>query len=133
MRSFNLRPANTFVIALLVLCLLITQSATANPPKLPESLQDIVQGKSFDLTSIAASLQDTDLPSAFAIIEVLKFKALHQEISVTTEQVSDFEALIKNRLQSSSVVSYFETETCRNKVNSFEIEILGQKIIVPDR
>ncbi len=128
----NLRVHAAFLTILLMLCCFIPQSAIANPGQLPESLHDVLQGTESDLISVASELKDTDLPAAIAIVELLKFKALHQETAVTSEQINKFELLIKNRLKSSSVVSFTETETCRSKIYRHEIEIDGQKITVPE-
>ncbi len=122
----NLRAHPTCLTILMVLCCFFAQSAIASPDHLPASLHNVLQGTASDLLSVSSELKDTDLPAALTIIELLKFKVLHQEIAVTTEQINKLELLIKNRLESSSVVSLSETETCRSKVNSHVIEIDGQ-------
>ncbi len=128
----NLRAHPTFLTILLVLCCFFAHAAIASQAQLPASLYNVLQGTASDLLSVSSELKDTDLPAALSIIELLKFKALHQETSVTPEQINNFELLIKNRLANSAVVSFSKTETCRSKVNTHEIKISGQKITVPE-
>jgi hypothetical protein len=49
----------------------------------PTEIQELLQGKSSDFRSAASQLKETDLPAGLAAVELLKFKALHQEIPAT--------------------------------------------------
>jgi hypothetical protein len=99
--------------------------------KFPAELQELLQGKTSDVSSAASQLKETNLPTALAAVELLKFKALHREIPVNVGQINDFETIIKSRLKNSSVVSFSRTETCRKKVEAKEIQISGRKVLIP--
>jgi hypothetical protein len=100
--------------------------------KCPAELKELLQGKSSDFTAAASQLKETDLPVALAVIELLKFKALHQEIPASLDQINNFESQIVARLENSSVVSFTKTDTCRKKVEATEIKVAGQKIAIPE-
>ena len=51
-------------------------------------LQELLQGKTLDFSSAAAQLKEADLPAALTIVELLKFKALHQEIPASIDQIT---------------------------------------------
>jgi hypothetical protein len=123
-------------IIFIAFCLLLSYQfllfAQQPETKCPAELQELLQGKSSDFTAAASQLKETNLPAALAVIELLKFKALHREIPVNVDQINDFEAIIESRLKNSSVVSFSRTETCRKKVEAKEIEIAGQKIAIPE-
>ncbi|MFZ5952456.1 MAG: hypothetical protein ACOYXC_17275 [Candidatus Rifleibacteriota bacterium] len=109
--------------------LIFAQQPTTN---IPAELQELLQGKSSDFSSAASQLKETDLPTVLAVIELLKFKALHQEISANVDKINAFESQIKSKLAKSSVVSFSKTDTCCKKIEAKEIEIAGQKLVIPE-
>jgi hypothetical protein len=117
-----LRARAIFSIFCILLCLLFSyqDSVGARQPnsQLPGTLIELLTGKTSDANFVAAELRETDLPAAFAAVDLLKFKALYQEIPLTVEQVSRFETLIKTRLENSFVVSFSKTENCVKKNRS---------------
>jgi len=133
----KLSRAKAFIsIILTVFCLLFSYQLLifAQQPEtnIPAELQELLRGKSSDFSSAASQLKETDLPAALAVIELLKFKALHQEISASVDQIKSFESKIKSRLENSSVISFSKTDTCCKKIEAKEIEITGQKLVIPE-
>jgi hypothetical protein len=132
----KLLRAKELISLFCIICLLFTYQhsvqAKESESQLPELLNELLTGKTSAFSFVAAQLPETDLPAALAAVELLKFKALHQEIPLTVEQVSKFETLIKSRLQNSFIVSFSKTQSCVKKVEAKEIEIAGQKFLVPE-
>jgi hypothetical protein len=128
----NLRASFVFLSILLVLCCIIVYPLTADHDRFPQSLRDALQSKTADLSSIAYKLEDHELPAALAVIDLLKFRTLHQETALTIEQIDHFESQIKSRLENSSVVSFAKTETCHKKIEATQIDIAGQKLFIPE-
>jgi hypothetical protein len=106
-------------IMLTAFCLLFSYQflifAQQPETKCPAELKELLQGKSSDFTAAASQLKETDLPAALAVVELLKFKALHQEIPASGGQINAFESRIKVGLENSPVVSFCKNETCRKK------------------
>jgi hypothetical protein len=123
-------------IVFIAFCLLFSYQLLifAQQPEtnIPTELQELLQGKSSDFCSAASMLKETDLPAALAVVDLLKFKSLHQEIHASIDQINDFETQIKSRLEKSSVVSFSKTDTCRKKIEAKEIEVAGQKLVIPE-
>ncbi len=123
-------------IVIIAFCLLFSYQflSFAQQPatNIQVELQELLQGKTSDFSSAAAQLKEADLPAALTIVELLKFKALHQETPASIDQINKFESQIKYRLAKSSVVSFSKTDACRKKIEAKEIEIAGQKLVIPE-
>ena len=117
MRQSNLTRFSFFIPVLLMAVLFVYTStinfAQNQNSKLPGCIQELLTGKTSEISSALSQLSDSDLPAALASIELLKFKALHNEISLTSKDVSTLKMLITNRIDKSSTVSFTETDTCR--------------------
>jgi len=96
-KRMKLLRAKAFTsIIFIAFCLLFSYQLLifAQQPEtnIPAELQELLQGKSSDFRSAASQLKETDLPAALAIVELLKFKALHQEIPASIDQINVFES-----------------------------------------
>jgi len=116
---------------LLVFCYFVGLSATADTNSLPESVVELLSGKTTDFTGVANQIPEHQLPTALAAAKLLKFRALHGETSLSSNEAEAFETILLDRMSTSRQVAFSQNETCRKKVEQREIMFDGQKLLVP--
>jgi len=131
MKSSNLRAHAVFLAILLVFCYLVGQSATADTNSLPESVIELLSGKTTDVAGVANQIPEHQLPTALAAAKLLKFRALHGETSLSSNEAESFETILLDRMSTARQVAFSQNETCRKKVEQHEIMFDGQKLLVP--
>lgn len=131
MKSSNLRAHAVFLAILLVFCYFVGQSATADTNSLPESVIELLSGKTTDVTGVANQIPEHQLPTALAAAKLLKFRALHGETSLSSNEAESFETILLDRMSTARQVAFSQNETCRKKVEQREIMFDGQKLLVP--
>jgi len=94
-------------------------------------LGQLLDGSARDTSSTLSSLTDQDLPLALAVTEALKFKALHGESKLSSEDVRAFRAAVEKRIAESKLVSLVKNETCHLAVPAAEINYYGVNLTVP--
>ena len=99
---------------------------------LPEAVQELLKGQTSDYASVVSQLTDTDLFSAISAVDLLRFKAAHNEINLMPKEVSHFKKLLFQQITNSSYISFSETETCSKKVPETTIIFEGQSILIPE-
>ncbi|MEW6712069.1 MAG: hypothetical protein AB1403_19765, partial [Candidatus Riflebacteria bacterium] len=62
----------TFCLIFSLHCLILAQPINSS---LPNGLNDLLTGKELNFSAVAEELKETDLPTALAVVEQLKFKA----------------------------------------------------------
>jgi len=96
------RVRSILSILAIILCLILSYQhltfAQPHDQQLPQALDELLAGRTTDVISAASELKETDIPVALAVVELLKFKALHQETTLSSEQLNKFETLVNNRL-----------------------------------
>lgn len=127
----NIRIYAPFMAILLLFYIFAGQPAIANPNALPESVAELLSGKTTDFSSVVSQLPDQQLLSALSAGEMLKFKAAHGEISLDVSGASAFINLINKRLEQSQIVSFVQNDTCCKPVEQREIVYEGQRLIIP--
>lgn len=127
----NLRAHAVFLAILLVFCYFVGQSATANTNNLPESVIELLSGKTTDFNSVAIQISEHQLPATLAAAKLLKFRALHGETSLSSNEADAFEAILLDRMSTARQVAFSQNETCRKKIEQHEIMFDGQKLLVP--
>lgn len=132
MKSSNLRAHAVFLAILLVFCYFVGQSATADINSLPESVIELLSGKTTDVTGIANQIPEHQLPTALAAAKLLKFRALHGETSLSSNEAESFETILLDRMSTARQVAFSQNETCRKKVEQRQIMFDGQKLLVPE-
>ncbi len=65
----------TFFLIFSLHCLILAQPKDS---LLPTGLNDLLIGKETDFAAVAEEIKETDLPTALAVVELLKFKATHR-------------------------------------------------------
>jgi len=116
---------------LLVFCYFVGLSATADTNSLPESVVELLSGKTTDFTGVANQIPEHQLPTALTAAKLLKFRALHGEASLSSNEAEAFETILLDRMSTSRQVAFSQNETCRKKVEQREIMFDGQKLLVP--
>ncbi|PKK88420.1 MAG: hypothetical protein CVV64_18885 [Candidatus Wallbacteria bacterium HGW-Wallbacteria-1] len=127
----NLRAHAAFLTILLVFCYFVGLSATADTNSLPESVVELLSGKTTDFTGVANQIPEHQLPTALAAVKALKFRALHGETSLSNNEAETFETILLDRMSTARQVAFSQNETCRKKVEQHEIMFDGQKLLVP--
>lgn len=127
----NIRIYAAFMAILLLFSIFAGQPAIANPNALPESVAELLSGKTTDFSSVVSQLPDQQLLSALSAGEMLKFKAAHGEISLDVSGASAFINLINKRIEQSQIVSFVHNDTCCKPVEQREIVYEGQRLIIP--
>ncbi len=117
----NIRIYAAFMAILLLFSIFAGQPAIANPNALPESVAELLSGKTTDFSSVVSQLPDQQLLSALSAGEMLKFKAAHGEISLDVSGASAFINLINKRIEQSQIVSFVHNDTCCKPVEQREI------------
>jgi len=134
MRQSSLKRLSFFIPVLLIAALFVYTNtiivAQNQGSKLPVCIQELLSGETTDVSGVLSQLSDSDLPAALASVELLKFKALHHEISLTNKDITLLKKLIINRIDKSPTVSFSETDTCKQKVAEAQILFDGQNIFV---
>lgn len=131
MKSSNLRAHAVFLTILLVFCYFVGQSATTDINNLPESVIELLSGKTTDFTGVANQIPEHRLPTALAAAKLLKFRALHGETSLSSNEAEAFETILLDRMSTARQVAFSQNETCRKKIEQHEIMFDGQKLLVP--
>ncbi|KAF1079498.1 MAG: hypothetical protein GQF41_4056 [Candidatus Rifleibacterium amylolyticum] len=131
MKSSNLRAHAVFLTILLVFCYFVGQSAATDINNLPESVIELLSGKTTDFTGAATQIPEHQLPSALAAAKPLKFRALHGEISLSSNEAESFETILLDRMSTARQVAFSQTKTCRKKIEQHKIMFDGQKLLVP--
>jgi len=126
-----LRAHAVFLTILLVFCYFVGQSATTDINNLPESVIELLSGKTTDFTGVANQIPEHRLPTALAAAKLLKFRALHGETSLSSNEAEAFETILLDRMSTARQVAFSQNETCRKKIEQHEIMFDGQKLLVP--
>jgi len=132
MTSKNLRIHTVFIAILLLLSVLAGQLVNADNTTVPESVSQLLSGKTVDFSGVAGQIPEHRLPAALAAAGLLKFRALHGEISLSAKEAAAFEELLLARISSAKQIAFSQTEICHKKVEPREIMFDGQKLIVPE-
>ncbi len=93
MKSSNLRAHAVFLTILLVFCYFVGQSATTDINNLPESVLSCYPVKPQILRSCKPDSRHR-LPTALAAAKLLKFRALHGETSLSSNEAEAFETIL---------------------------------------
>jgi hypothetical protein len=110
-----------FLVAGLFILALFTNLSAGNP--LPQGLSDLITGKTTDSQGVISGLDDTQIPEAITLCDVLRHKALHKEIKLSPEAVDLFKATLETRLKSSEWVSFAKTTTHIHRIPAREITV----------
>lgn len=94
-------------------------------------LESLLNGSSTDIPGTLSSLNDADLPLALAVVEALKFKASHEEISLSRDAIDSFSRGLEARLAKASSVSISKTFACPVSMPSREQVLAGVRLTVP--
>jgi len=127
----NLRAHAAFLTILLVFCCLIAHSAAVDTDGIPEAVSELLSGKTTDFTGLAIQIPEHQLPTALAAAKLLKFRALHGETSLSSNEADAFETILLDRMSTARQVTFSQNETCRKKIEQHEIMFDGQKLLVP--
>lgn len=127
----NLRAHATFLTILLVFCCFIAHSAVVDTDGIPEAVTELLSGKTTDFTGVATQIPEHQLPTALAAAKLLKFRALHGETSLSSNEADAFETILLDRMSTAQQVAFSQNETCRKKIEQHEIMFDGQKLLVP--
>jgi hypothetical protein len=119
-----------FLVAVLFSLVLFTNLSAENP--LPQGLSDLLSGKTTDTQGVLSGLDDTQIPEAITLCDVLRHKALHKEIKLTPEAVDLFKTTLETRLKSSEWVSLAKTPTHIHRVPARGITVEGHKLTIPE-
>ncbi|HNX76533.1 MAG TPA: hypothetical protein PLM07_18330 [Candidatus Rifleibacterium sp.] len=126
-----MRAHAAFLTILLVFSYFVGLSATADTNSLPESVAELLSGKTTDFTGVANQIPEHQLPTALAAAKLLKFRALHGETSLSNNEAEAFEMILLDRMSAARQVAFSQNETCRKKIEQHEIMFDGQKLLVP--
>ncbi|MBI3038102.1 hypothetical protein HYY75_03475, partial [bacterium] len=76
----------------------------ARPSQAPSDLANLLSGKSTDIQAVLSSIEEKDIPLALAVVESLKFKALHGESKLTLDAIEQFKNAVEKRLKDAKSV-----------------------------
>ena len=93
----NLRARAVFLTILLVFCCFIAHSAVVDTDGIPEAVTELLSGNTADFTGVASQVPEHQLPAALATAKLLKFRALHGETSVSSNEADAFETILLDR------------------------------------
>lgn len=131
MTPMNLQLKPVLIVCLMLFFCFLNFSAFAGQEKLPPQVADLLSSKTTDYSGVVSQLSDWQLPLALAATELLKFKAVHSEITLSVDEAESFAGLINQRIEHSQVISFKQNDICCSPVESREIVFEGQKLIVP--
>ncbi len=94
-------------------------------------IAELLAGRTTDWQGAASQLSELQLPLALAAVELLKFKAVHSEIPLDTDAAENFAGLVRQRIERSLMISFTQTDNCRQPVEAYEVVLAGQKLLVP--
>jgi len=115
---------NFKTFALLILFLTLASIVSGESSVIPHQLQDIRNQNFQSISSNLNDLKGEELPIALALVESLKFDALHIDLQLKNAEIESLKKLILQKIELSEFISLQPSE-------SFPVEI-PQKTVVLD-
>lgn len=130
MRELDLKRVFTLFL-MLILFIGFCDPVFSESSDKTDIIAELLAGRTTDWQGAASQLSELQLPLALAAVELLKFKAVHSEIPLDTDAVENFAGLVRQRIERSLMISFTQTDNCRQPVEAYEVVLAGQKLLVP--